>query len=187
MSMDHRFEPMRKRGYWRLAAQEAQRESKPATLDTPPPLTSPRDEAYEAVLARLREMGTIAPLPFGRTYFALAGRIHLMFRFSKAHYRNNEIEFFLGVTPQYFERIRALGHGYMVLVLGAADNVLLVPAEVFAQWVHGLETSGSGTWPMAFYQSPEQKTIERWVPGKGREDATIFRNNYAGLREILAP
>jgi hypothetical protein len=184
MSMDHRFEPMRKRGYWRLVTQEAPRESKPATADVPP--SSPRDEAYAAVLARLQEMGTVEPLSFGRTYYALAGRIHLMFRFSKAHYRNDEIEFFLGITPQYFERISALGHGFLVLVLGAPDNVLLVPAEVFALWVQGLETSGSGTWPMAFYQIPGQQSIERWVPGQGREDVTIFRNNYSGLRQVLA-
>jgi len=126
------------------------------------------------------------PLPFGRTYYALASRIHLMFRFSKAHHRNNEIEFFLGITPQYFERISALGHGFLVLVLGAADNVLLVPAEVFEQWVQGLDTSGSGTWPMAFYQNPEQKSLERWVPGQGREDVTILRNDYASLRRALA-
>ncbi|MFC2023428.1 hypothetical protein ACFLT5_01685 [Chloroflexota bacterium] len=184
MSMDHRFESMRKRGYWRLVAQEAPMESKPASTDTP--LPSARDEAYEAVLARLQELGAVEPLPFGRTYYALDSRIHLMFRFSKAHHRNNEIEFFLGITPQYFERISALGHGFLVLVLGAPDNVLLVPVEIFAQWVQGLKTSGSGTWPMAFYQSSQQKNIERWVPGQGRDDVTVFQNDYAALRRILA-
>ena len=184
MSMDHRFESTRKRGYWRIALGEAAKEIEPEPEEKPP--TSPRDDAYDAVLARLGELGSVQPLPFGRTYYSLADRIHLMFRFSKAHYRNNEIEYFLGVTPQYFERIKALGHGFLVLVLGAADNVLMVPAQVFAEWVEGLEPSGSGTWPMAFYQNTDKTRTERWVPGEGRDDVTTLRNDYAGLQRVLS-
>ncbi|MBN1814417.1 MAG: hypothetical protein JXA14_21435 [Anaerolineae bacterium] len=185
MSMDHRFESMRKRGHWRIPAGEVERETR--REPEVEPAISDRDRAYSAVLERLRKMGTIESLPFGRTYYVLADRAHLMFRFSKAHHRNNEIEFFLGVTPQYFERIRALGHAFLVLVLGAADNVLLVPAQVFAEWVQDLETSGSGTWPMAFYQTLDRKRIERWVLGEGRDDVTAFRNAYKGVEQILSP
>jgi hypothetical protein len=131
-------------------------------------------------------LGDVKPLPFGRTYYALENHIHLMFRFSKAHYRNDEIGYFLGVTPQYFERIDALGNGFMVFVLGASDNVLLIPTETFAQWVEGVEPSGSGTWPMAFHQSTDKKLLERWVPGQGREDVSAFRNDYASLRRVLS-
>jgi hypothetical protein len=183
MSMDHRFESMPKRGYWRFAAAEAApRRTRQASTR---PAASSRDEAYDGVLERLKGFGTVEPLPFGRTYYVLSDRIHLMLRFSKTHHRNNELEFFLGVSPQYFERIKALGHGFLVMVLGAADNVLLVPAEAFDQWVHGLETSGSGTWPMVFYQSLEDRTIQRWVPGGGREDVTAVHNDYAALSGIL--
>jgi hypothetical protein len=184
MSMDHRFESMPERGYWRLAVGEVRQEPEPAVPETPVPST--REQAYDAVLARLAQLGNVEPLPFGRTYYVLENHIHLMFRFSKAHYRNDEIEYFLGVTPQYFERIDALGNGFMVFVLGAPDNVLLVPAETFAQWVEGLEPSGSGTWPMAFYQSRDKTRLERWVPGQGREDVSAFRNNYTSLRRVLS-
>jgi hypothetical protein len=184
MSMDHRFESMPKRGYWRLAVGEVRQEPEPAVPETPVPST--REQAYDAVLACLARLGDVKPLPFGRTYYAMENHIHLMFRFSKAHHRNDEIEYFLGVTPQYFERIDALGNGFMVFVLGAPDNVLLVPAETFAQWVEGLEPSGSGTWPMAFYQSSDQTRLERWVPGQGREDVSAFRNDYTSLRRVLS-
>jgi hypothetical protein len=183
MSMDHRFESMPKRGYWRLAADKVRPEPGPAAAETLS--AQARQQAYDAVLARLTQLGDVKPLPFGRTYFALEDRIHLMFRFSKAHQRNGEIEYFLGVTPQYFERIDALGNGFMVFVLGAPDNVLLVPAETFAEWVKGLEPSGSGTWPLAFYQSPDKKRIERWVVGHGREDVSALLNDYASLRRVL--
>ncbi len=76
--------------------------------------------------------------------------------------------------------------GFVVMVLGAADNVLFVPAKVFAGWVKGLEPSGSGTWPMVFYESLDRRRIERWVPGKGRKDVTALRNDYAALRRLLA-
>jgi hypothetical protein len=108
-----------------------------------------------------------------------------MFRFSRAHQRNGEIEYFLGVTPQYFSRIRSLGNGFLLFVLGSADNVLVVSAEVFAEWVKDLEPSGSGTWPMGFYQSPDKTSIERWVPGEGREDVIPFLNDYASVHRAL--
>jgi hypothetical protein len=189
MSMDHRFESLPEWGYWQLAAEETQPEPKPAAAPAPAPST--RQQAYEAVLARLAQLGEVEPLPFGRTYYALKDHIHLMFRFSKAHHRNNEIEYFLGVTPQYFERIDALGNGFMLFVLGAPDNVLLVPAETFAEWVEGLEPSGSGTWPMAFYQNvvdplTGKKRLQRWIPGGGREDVSAFLNDYESLRQILS-
>jgi hypothetical protein len=184
MSMDHRFESMPERGYWRLAADDVRPEPEPAAPEIP--VLSTREQAYDAVLACLAQLGDVKPLPFGRTYYVLEDHIHLMFRFSKAHHRNDEIEYFLGVTPQYFERIDALGNGFMVFVLGAPDNVLLVPAETFAQWVEGLEPSGSGTWPMAFYQSSDQTRLERWAPGQGREDVSAFRNDYTSLRRVLS-
>ncbi len=109
-----------------------------------------------------------------------------MFRFSKAHQRNDEIEYFLGVTPQYFERIDALGNGYLVLVLGAPDNVLLVSTETFAEWVKGLEPSGSGTWPIALYQSVDKTRLELWVSGQGRQDVSGLLNDYAGLKRVLS-
>ncbi len=184
MSMDHRFESMPERGYWCLVAEEAQKEPEPAPAQPAPP--SSRQGVYDEVLARLGELGEVRPLPFGRTYYTLDDRVPLMFRFSKAHQRNGEVEYFLGVTPQYFERIDALGDGFMVFVLGGPDNVLLVPTETFAQWVEGQEPSGSGTWPMAFYESPDGKRIERWVPGGEREDVTVFRNSYYRLRQALS-
>ena len=184
MSMDHRFESMPRRGYWRLAMGEVQPAPEPVAAETLAPST--REQAYDAVLARLAQLGDVKPLPFGRTYYALENQIHMMFRFSKAHHHNDEIEYFLGVTPQYFERINVLGNGFMVFVLGASDNVLLVPAETFAEWVEGLEPSGSGTWPMAFYQSTDTTRLERWVAGQGREDVAAFRNDYASLRWVLS-
>jgi hypothetical protein len=177
MSTDHRFESLPKRGYWRLVATEPQ----PA-----PARATTRDQAYAQVLERLEALGNVEPLPFGRTYYVLADTIHLMFRYSKAHQRNGEVEYFLGVTPQYYERIDDLGHGYMVFVLGHADNVLLIPTATFATWVEGIEISGSGTWPMAFYQSEDGTRLERWVPGEGREEVNVFLNDYASLQHILA-
>ncbi len=194
MSMDHRFESMPERGYWRLATTTVPSEAASASVSTSAsepeatsaPTPSSREQAYEALLARLAQLGDLQPLPFGRTYYALDGKIHLMFRFSKAHSRNDEIEYFLGVTPQYFERIRDLGHGFMVFVLGSADNVLWVPAESFDEWVTDMEPSGSGTWPLAFYQSPDGQRLERWVPGGGRQDVRAFRNDEAPLRQALS-
>ncbi len=184
MSMDHRFEPLPERGYWRLAADEVQGGPQPTPVQPPP--TSSRQEAYDEVLACLRELGEVQPLPFGRTYYTLDGQTHLMLRFSKAHHRNDEIEYFLGVTPQYFERIDALGNGFMVFVLGGSDNVLLVSTETFAGWVEGVAPSGSGTWPLAFYQQPGAGRIERWVAGQSRADVTAHLNDYDSLRRVLA-
>lgn len=182
MSMDHRFESMDKRGYWRLVDEPEEPEPEPAAEPEP----STRDQAYEAVLSRLGRFGDVQPLPFGRTYYTLENRAHFMFRFSKAHQREGEVEYFLGVTPQYFERIRGLGNGFLVFVLGAADNVLLVPADDFAEWVEGVEPSGSGTWPVAFYQSPSGGRVERWVAGEPRQDVTRYLNDYTPLREALS-
>lgn len=184
MSTDRRFESLPERGYWRLAVDEAQ--EKPESTPVPAPAPSGREQAYEEVLARLGRLGEVKQLPFGRTYYALEDHIHLMFRFSKAHHRTNQIEYFLGVTPQYSERIDALGNGFMVFVLGAPDNVLLIPTETFGEWVESLDTSGSGTWPIAFYQSLDKTRLERWVPGQGREDVSPFLNDYASLRRVLA-
>ena len=183
MSQDRRFESMSKRGYWRLVEAEVRPQPQLAVSETP---SSTRDQAYDTVLKRLAEIGEVKPLPFGRTYFSLNDNLHLMFRFSKAHYRNGEIEFFLGVTPQYFERIDALGNGFLALVLGAPDNVLFVSTEIFARWVEGLEPSGSGTWPLAFYQSQDKTRLERWVSGQGREDVTALLNDYASLQQALS-
>jgi len=58
--------------------------------------------------------------------------------------------------------------------------------ETFAEWVEGLEPSGSGTWPVAFYQSADKRRLERWVAGRGREDVSAFRNNYASLHRTLS-
>ena len=184
MGMDHRFESMPARGHWRLAADELRSEPKLAISEASTVPT--RAQAYDAVLARLAQLGEVKPLPFGRTYFSLEDSVHLMFRFSKAHQRNGEIEYFLGVTPQYFERMLAAPNGFVVFVLGAPDNVLLVPANTFAEWVEGLEPSGSGTWPLAFYQSTDGTSIERWVPGRGREDVSALRNDYVRLRRSLS-
>ncbi len=49
----------------------------------------------------------------------------------------------------------------------------------------GLEVSGSGTWPLAFYQSEDGTHLERWVPGKGRKDVKAFLNNYDNLQRAL--
>jgi hypothetical protein len=184
MGMDRRFESMPKRGYWRWAEVAGEREAKPAPAE--PASATTREQAYTAVLARLAELGEVKSLSFGRTYFALNDKFHLMFRFSKAHRRNDEIEYFLGVTPEYFERIDGLGNSFMVFVLGAPDNVLLVPAETFSQWIEGVEPSGSGTWPLAFYQSKDRRCVERWVSGKGREEVTIFLNDYSALSHALS-
>ncbi len=137
-------------------------------------------------MARLEKLGKVESLPFGRTYYVLEGQAHLMFRFSKAHYRNNEIEYFLGVTPQYYERIDALGNGFMIFVLGSDDRVLLVPTEVFGEWVKDLEPSGSGTWPLAFYQDLDRTRLERWVPGQDRQNITTFLNDYVSLQHTLS-
>jgi hypothetical protein len=186
MSMDHRFESLSERGIWRLVTEaRPESESEPARIkDDATPTT--RGQAYERVLARLEKVGEVTRLPFGRTYYALEDKIHLMFRYSKAHQRNDEIEYFLGVTPQYYERIDDLGNGYMVFVLGRADNVLLVPTEVFATWVEDTEISGSGTWPIALYQSEDGVRLERWVHGAGREDVKAFLNDYASIQRRLA-
>lgn len=185
MSTDHRFEPLPERGYWRLVPPVG--ESRPSEPEPTPDVaeSGTRRQAYEQVQSRLEELGKITPLPFGRTYYALDGTIHLMFRYSKSHQRNDEIEYFLGVTPQYYERIDDLGHGYLVFVLGQADNVLLVPTETFATWVENTGISGSGTWPIAFYQSEDGTRLERWVSGSGREDVTAYLNDYDSLRRIL--
>lgn len=124
-------------------------------------------------------------LPFGRTYYALDDRVHLMFRFSKEHHRYDEIQYFLGITLQYFERIDELGHGFMVFVLGTPDNVLIVPTETFAKWMEEVSPSGSGTWPMSFYQSEDGTRLERWLPGEGREDVSKYRNDYDSIRLAL--
>jgi hypothetical protein len=183
--MDHRFESLPERGVWRLVTEARPApESEPATIRNDATPTT-RSQAYEQVLARLRELGEVTRLPFGRTYYALDDKIHLMFRYSKAHQRNGEIEYFLGVTPQYYERIDDLGNGYMVFVLGSADNVLLVPTEVFATWVEDTEISGSGTWPIALYQSEDGARLERWVHGAGREDVKVFLNDYASIQRRL--
>jgi hypothetical protein len=189
MSVDHRFEPLPERGHWRLAMEAAApegavSEAPAATIAPHPPA---RSEVYAGVLARLAGLGALAPLPFGRTYYALDGRAHLMFRFSREHRRSGEIEYFMGVTPQYFERIRRLGSGFMVLVLGGPDNVLIVPAETFAGWVEGIEPSGSGTWPLAFYQPESKDRTERWVLGAGREEVSALLNDYDPIRRALAP
>jgi hypothetical protein len=184
MSVDHRFESLPERGYWRLAAgemQPAREEQVPSGLES-----STRDQAYEQVRACLEQLGSLTPLPFGRTYYCLGDRVHLMFRFSKAHHRGGAVEYFLGVTPQYFERIRKMGNGFMVFVLGSVDNVLVVPAGTFADWVEGLEPSGSGTWPLAFYQPAGGAHIERWVPGEGREDVSGFLNDYDSVHRALS-
>ncbi|MHA2248680.1 MAG: hypothetical protein ACXADY_27290, partial [Candidatus Hodarchaeales archaeon] len=182
MSVDHHFESLPERGYWRLVLEEVRPVEEHAPSKRQP---SPRDQIYEQVLAYLEQLGSLTPLPFGRTYYSLDNKAHLMFRFSKAHHRGSEVEFFLGVTPQYFERIRKMGNGFIVFVLGSPDNVLLVPAEAFAGWVEGMEPSGSGTWPLAFYQPTEKACIERWVPGKGREDVSAFLNSYDSVRRAL--
>jgi hypothetical protein len=180
MSMDHRFESMPERGYWRLAT-EKPRSAPESEAESP----TTRRQAYQDVLDHLAGLGEVTKLPFGRTYYAIDDQVHLMFRFSKAHERNDEIEYFLGVTPQYFERIDDLGNGFMVFVLGTADNVLLVPTKDFSEWVEDMEPSGSGTWPMAFYQSEDGTRLERWVSGEGREDVSTYQNDYERLRQIL--
>jgi hypothetical protein len=185
MSMDHRFESMRERGYWRLVVSgKVEPKRGTAAQESPPPTT--RQQAYDAVLKCLADLGELKPLPFGRTYFALSDRIHLMFRFSKAHRHNDEIEYFLGVTPQYFKRIEALGNGFLIFVLGGPDNILVVPAETFSAWVEGLEPSGSGTWPLSFYQTPGGRRTERWVIGQAREDVSALHNDYDSLRRVLS-
>jgi len=181
MSMDHRFESLPERGLWRLVTEE----TGPVPESEEPESPSTRHRAYQEVLDRLSDLGEVTRLPFGRTYYALDDQIHLMFRFSKVHHRNNEIEYFLGVTPQYFERIDELGNGFMIFVLGTPDNVLLVPAEAFSEWVEDIQPSGSGTWPMAFYQSEDGTRLERWVLGVGREDVSPYRNDYESLRQVL--
>ncbi|MBN1583137.1 MAG: hypothetical protein JXA89_20680 [Anaerolineae bacterium] len=185
MSVDHRFESLPERGYWRLARQTETQQKK---VDQPTKQQTPsRNEIYKGIWARLEELGTLAPLPFGRTYFTLEDKAHFMFRASKAHHRNNEIEYFLGVTPQYFERIRNMGYGFIVFVLGSSDNALIVPAQTFAEWVDGIEPSGSGIWPMGFYQSKDMSHVERWVPGAGREDVSVFLNDYHSIQNALQP
>lgn len=185
MSVDHRFKPQPERGYWRLAEWEEEiPQEQPASTESPMPA---RNHVYENVLTHLAEMGTLEPLPFGRTYYTLDGKVHLMFRFSREHKRTTEREYFLGVTPQYFERIRQMGQGFMIFVLGSSENVLVVSADEFAAWVQDTEPSGSGTWPLAFYQSENRDRTERWVPGAGREDVSGFLNDYDGIRRVLAP
>ena len=181
MSTDHRFESMSERGYWRLAPEETQPPPEKEESERP----STRGQAYEELLDCLSEIGEVNKLPFGRTYYELDDRVYLMFRFSKAHQRNDETEYFVGVTPQYFERIDELGYGFMAFVLGTSENVLLVPTEVFSEWVKDIEPSGSGTWPMVFYQGVEGGRVERWVPGEGREDVSAYRNDYRTIRQVL--
>lgn len=181
MSMDHRFESMPDRGYWRLAMEKPQ-PAPESEVEAP----TTRHQAYQDVLDHLARLGEVTKLPFGRTYYAIDDQVHLMFRFSKAHKRNDEIEYFLGVTPQYFERIDDLGNGFMVFVLGTSDNVLLVPAKDFSEWVKDMEPSGSGTWPMAFYQSEDGTRLERWVSGEGREDVTKHCNDYDSIKRALS-
>jgi hypothetical protein len=181
MSMDHRFESMRERGYWRLAPEESR--PAPESEEQEPPST--RKQAYQEVLDRLSRLGDLTRLPFGRTYYAIDDQVHLMFRFSKPHRRNDEIHYFVGITVEYFERIMDLGQGFMVFVLGMSDNAVLVPVETFASWVNGVEPSGSGTWLMSFYQSEDGTRLERWVPGEGREDVLSYRNDYDSIRQAL--
>lgn len=189
MSMDHRFESMPERGYWRLAAETDESTvsnigKKTAEIKSQ---ATTRSDTYSAVLARISQIGEIVPLSFGHTYYALGKQVHLMFRYSKAHYRNSEIEYFLGVTPQYFSRIDALGKGFMVFVLGTAERVLIVPTSVFSAWVAGVDPSGSGTWPIAFYMAENSDSqVARWVPGAGREDVSVFLDDYASLTRALA-
>jgi hypothetical protein len=185
MSVDHRFRSRSERGVWGLAEwEEGIQEERAGPVPKQPPA---RGQVYEGVLARLGELGALEQLPFGRTYYVLDGKAHLMFRFSREHNRSGEYEYFMGVTPQYFERIRQMGNGFMVFVLGAPDNVLIVPAETFAEWIRDTEPSGSGTWPLGFYQTGTRDRTERWVPGAGREDVSPFLNNYDDIRQALSP
>jgi hypothetical protein len=182
MSMDHRFESMPRRGYWRLAEQSrTKRQAKTEKASRP----TNRHTAYDALLERLAQLGKVEPLPFGKTYYALDDQVHIMLRFSKAHELGNEVEYFMSVSPQYFERIHTLGKGFLAFVMGKAENVLLVPTTAFAKWVEGLEPSGSGVWLMSFYQRPNRRQVLRWVRGENREDVTQYLNNYAAVREAL--
>ncbi|MCJ7737319.1 MAG: winged helix-turn-helix domain-containing protein, partial [Anaerolineae bacterium] len=189
MSMDHRFESMPERGYWRLAAgmdESTISNTKGQSTENKGQAIS-RNDAYGSVLTRISQIGEVTPLSFGRTYYALGKQAHLMFRYSKAHYRNGEIEYFLGVTPQYFNRIDALGKGFVIFVLGTAEHVLIVPTGVFSAWVDGVDPSGSGTWPIAFYMPENDNSqVARWVPGAGREDVSVFLDDYASLQQALA-
>lgn len=185
MSMDHRFESLPDRGYWRLVQTEHPEEV--GSISRAAQSTTTRHQAYNTILARLEQMGEVSRLPFGRTYYALDGKIHLMFRYSKAHDRNNAIEYFLGVTPEYVQRIKELGNGFIVFVLGTSATVLLVPVEDFETWVEGVEVSGSGTWPMSFrHTEANPQHITRWVSGADREDVSRYLNDYADLQTILA-
>ena len=181
MSMDHRFEPAPGKGKWRLTSTAP---TAPEPTRRPPEKSLP-SVAYTALFSRLESIAALDRLPFGRTYYSLGGRAHLMFRFSRLHDRNEQNEFFLGVTPQYFERIRSMGHGFVIFVLGTADNVLVVPAQVFASWVQDLAPSGSGTWPFAFYQTYDRGKVERWVRGEEREDVSEFLNNFDSLYRVV--
>lgn len=143
-------------------------------------------QAYRQVLRYVEQFGTISPLLFGRNYYSLNERVHFMFRFSKTHLRGGEDVYFLGVTAQYFRRIHEMDNAFIVFVLGSPDNNLIVSTEIFAEWVEGIEPSiSNGVWPLAVYQSAGKDRTEYWVQGRGRQDVSIYLNNYDGIRQLL--
>jgi len=143
-------------------------------------------ETYKQILGRLEQLGPISLLLFGRNYYSLNDKIRFIFRFSKTHYRGGEEVYFLGVTAQYFERIHKMGNAFIVFVLGSSDNALLIPTKVFAEWIEGIEPSSSnGVWPLAVYQSPEKEYTQFWVQGQGRQDVSMYLNNYDNVRQLL--
>ncbi|MDF1512549.1 MAG: hypothetical protein P1S60_01945 [Anaerolineae bacterium] len=183
MGMDHRFQQLPERGYWRLTQVESGENGRPYKKQ----VSSERKLAYDAVLAALGKSGIWEALPFGRTYYKLNKHTHIMLRYSKAHYKYGEIDYFMGVTPQYFHRMHDLGNAYILFVLDSANNVLVVPTGDFQNWVSDEDVSGSGTWPIAIYQSENHKKTERWVPGASREDVSMYLNNYSLLTRKMVP
>lgn len=142
--------------------------------------------AYREILADLERFGTITPFLFGRNYYSIDNKVNLMFRFSKIHYRSGELDYFLGVTQSFFERVHSMGNSFLIFVLGTPDNAVVISTDLFAEWMTGIEPSDkNGVWPLGFYQAMNRETTEFWVQGQGRRDVAMYLNNFDPIHKLL--
>jgi hypothetical protein len=98
-------------------------------------------------------------------------------RYSKADPKSRYTNYFIGLQAGHCRRLNQDRLGFLLVVLGNAEQVLVLPMGELLAWMEDVETYARDDWRLNFEQYPNGHILAR-TRGKAGWDVAHYLNRY---------
>jgi len=111
---------------------------------------------------------------FGQSFYELNSISVLYFRFSKAHKKAKNIQFFFGVESDDLHKFKNKNL-FILFICESEDEIIVIPIEDFLEMVGGSEPV-SNQWKISIFKGNGKYALQ--IAGKGKYDVTMNLNQF---------